>query len=82
MKHSLVKGVVLSAISLAISIAQPVAAQSASLPACDEAAVWTVAETSVTDPLGTLWSMYLCTPEGWQLVGESYCSSDGSCSSN
>jgi hypothetical protein len=82
MKQGFLLGLIAAAAAFAIGFAGPATAQSGELPECNEATLWTVAETSVSDPLGTLWQQYQCMPEGWQLIGETYCSVDGNCSSN
>ena len=82
MKQGFLSGIAAVAAGLALGFANPAKAQSIDLPECNEATLWTVAETSVTDPFGTLWLLYQCVPEGWQLIGATYCSGDGGCSSN
>ena len=82
MKQGFLSGVAAVVAAVALSFTGPSAAQSANLPECNEATLWTVAETVVPDPFGTLRLIYLCVPEGWQLIGADYCSTDGSCSSN
>jgi hypothetical protein len=80
MKHGVLWGVIATVAAFTMSFSAPV--QSAELPQCNASTLWTVAETLVTDQNGTLWSLYLCMPDGWQLVGVAYCSADGNCSSN
>lgn len=82
MKQGFLSGIAAVIAAAALGFASPSAAQSADLPECNEATLWTVAETMVTDPFGTLWLIYVCVPEGWQLIGATYCSTDGGCSSN
>lgn len=82
MKQAFASGIAAVAIALAIGLSSPAKAQSIDLPACDETTLWTVTETSVTDPFGTLRLFYQCVPAGWQLIGATYCSVDGGCSSD
>lgn len=82
MKQGFLSGIAATVAALAFGFANPATAQSGGLPECNEATLWTVAETSMTDAFGTLWLMYQCVPEGWQLIGATYCSVDGGCSSN
>ncbi len=82
MKQGFIAGAFAVCMALGI-VASPAAhAQSNELPTCDENSLWTVAETVQVDALGTLRLTYLCTPDGWLLVGVSYCSITGNCSSD
>jgi len=82
MKQGFLSGIAAVAIALALGVPNPAKAQSIGLPECNEATLWTVAETTVIDLFGTLRLFYQCVPEGWQLIGASYCSVDGGCSSD
>lgn len=82
MKRVFLSGVAAAIGVVALGFVSPLAAQSTDLPACDEATLWTIAETVETDPFGTLWLIYECEPDGWQLIGATYCGTDGGCSSN
>ena len=82
MKRGFLSGAAAVVAAVAMGFASPSPAQSTDLPECNEATLWTVAETVVADPFGTLWLTYVCVPEGWLLVGATYCSMDGGCSSN
>jgi hypothetical protein len=81
MKHGLIAGALAVCLALGLGSA-PAHAQSSELPVCNEASLWSVAVTTEIDPLGTLSLTFLCTPDGWLLVGASYCSVTGSCSSD
>lgn len=82
MKYGLITGAFAVCLALGLGSAPPAHAQSNELPVCDESSLWSIAETVETDALGTLHLTYLCTPDGWLLVGASYCSVTGSCSSD
>ncbi len=82
MRQGFLSGIAAAVIALALGVSSPAKAQSIDLPECNEATLWTVTETSVADPFGTLWLFFQCVPEGWQLIGATYCSIDGGCSSN
>jgi hypothetical protein len=81
MKHGFIAGALAVCLALGLGSA-PAHAQSGELPVCNEASLWSVAVTTETDLLGTLSLTFLCTPDGWLLVGVSYCSVTGSCSSD
>lgn len=82
MRHGFIAGVFAVCMALGIG-ASPVAhAQSNELPTCDENALWSVAETVQVDEFGALRLTYLCTPNGWLLIGASYCTTSGNCSSD
>lgn len=82
MNSGFLAGVLAVALSLASAFPGAAQAQSGELPVCNEASLWSVAVTTETDALGTLSLTFLCTPDGWLLVGASYCSVTGSCSSD
>ena len=82
MKYGFIVGAFAVCMALGIGAVPAAHAQSSTLPICDEASLWSVAETEEIDALGTLRLTYLCTPDGWLLVGASYCSITGNCSSD
>lgn len=82
MKHGFIAGAFAVCLALGLGGAPVARAQSTELPVCNEGSLWSVAVTTETDALGTLSLTYLCTPDGWLLVGVSYCSVTGSCSSD
>lgn len=82
MKSGFLAGVLAVALSAASAFPETARAQSTELPTCDESSLWSVAETVEVDALGTLRLTFLCTPDGWLLVGASYCSISGTCSSD
>lgn len=82
MKHGFIAGAFAVCMALGIGAAPVAHAQSNELPTCDETSLWSVAETVQIDALGTLRLTYLCTPDGWLLVGVNYCSITGNCSSD
>lgn len=82
MKSGFLAGVLAVALSVASAFPGTALAQSNELPVCNESSLWSVAETLQVDALGTLRLTFLCTPDGWLLVGASYCSITGSCSSD
>ena len=82
MKQGFLSGIGAVVIALAFGVSSPAKAQPIDLPECNEATLWMVAEKSVTDASGTLWVFYQCWPEGWEYIGEIYCSTDGGCSSS
>ena len=82
MNSGFLAGVLAVALSVASAFPGSARAQSGELPTCNEAALWSVAETVEVDALGTLRLTFLCTPDGWLLVGASYCSAAGNCSSD
>lgn len=82
MKQGFLSGIAAVALAVALGLSAPAKAQSMELPECNGATLWTVAETSVTDASGTLWVFYQCWPQGWQYLGEIYCSVGGGCSSS
>jgi len=82
MKSGFLAGVLAVALSVASAFPGAAKAQSGELPGCDETSLWSVAETVRVDALGTLRLTYLCTPDGWLLVGASFCAITGNCSSD
>lgn len=82
MKQGFFSGIAATVFAMALGLSAPAKAQSIDLPLCDESTLWAVTETSLTDLFGTLWLVYQCVPGGWQLIGVTYCSVDGGCSSN
>lgn len=82
MKQAFLSGLAAAALGLALGFTGPAKAQSGELPVCSESTLWAVTEVSRPDAFGTLWLMYQCSPDGWWLIGATYCSTDGGCSSN
>ncbi|MBX3712753.1 MAG: hypothetical protein KF800_12390 [Lysobacter sp.] len=82
MKSGFLAGILAVALSVASALPGAAQAQSGELPVCNEGSLWSVAVTTETDALGTLSLTFLCTPDGWLLVGVSYCSVTGNCSSD
>lgn len=82
MKSGFLAGIFAVALSVASAFPGAAQAQSGELPECNEGNVWTSQEVVLVDAFGVTRLLYLCTPEGWMLVGASYCSLDGNCSSD
>lgn len=72
----------LAATALAFGMAAPAPVQAATeLSLCTEANVWSVEVIDLPIVGGYAQLYYLCTPEGWMLVGATYCAG-GNCSSD
>ncbi len=82
MNSGFIAGVLAVALSVASAFPGAAQAQSGELPECNGNNVWTTHVLLVPEPFGVTFETYLCTPEGWVLVGSSYCSNDGNCSSD
>lgn len=82
MNSGFIAGGLAVALSVASAFPGTARAQSGELPECNEGNVWTTQQVEIPEAFGTTYDLYLCMPGGWMLVGSTYCSNDGYCSSD
>lgn len=82
MNSGFLAGVLAVVLSVASAFPGTALAQSGELPECNAGNVWTTQQVAVPGESGVTYDLYLCTPEGWMLVGSTYCSNDGHCTSD